>query len=281
MTHLHHAVSADASGSPVQGHPFDHALALAEVSNNLFEGVASAQYWNLVGAFGGMTAAVVLNAILRSARSAGDPVVLTVNFAAPMAMARFRVSTRLVRASRTTQHWLVELSQDDQTIATATAVLAVRRKTWGHNEITMPDGLPSAEITAPMDRGRGLPWFSQYDLRPIRSMGSTSDPQVHTHAWIRDQVPRAMDFPALAAVCDTMLPWMFRRRKQNVPVNTVSLSVYFHVAGTELAEVGTDHVYTRSYGQICHAGYKDSHSQVWSRHGKLLATTQQMMWVKE
>lgn len=273
--------SQQTSSTMSDEHPLDRGLKLTEVADGLYQGEASPSYWNQVGPFGGMTAAMMLNVILRDPGRTGDPVALTVNYAAPMAMASYRLATRLVRASRTTQHWSVELLQDNVTLATASAVLAIRRKSWGRNEIAPPEALPGADVTASMDRGRGMPWFRQYDLRPIRTLGSTTDTQVHTHAWIRDEPPRPLDFPALAAVCDTMLPWMFRRRKQMIPVSTVSLSVYFHVGSAELASVGDEHVYTRSYGQVCHAGFMDSNAQVWSRQGLLLATTQQMMWIKE
>jgi acyl-CoA thioesterase len=271
---------------PLNAHPFDRAIALNAIAPNAtggsdFRAIATPDYWNLVGPFGGMTAAMMLNSTLVAANRLGDPVALTVNFAAPMALAEYQVKTAIARTNRTTQHWTIELQQEAQTIATASAVFALRRQSWHHQEVTMAADVPGVESLQPLDRAAPMPWFKQYDLRPIRTLGSTREPQVSTHAWIRDEPARALDFASLTAICDTVMPWMFRRRKQMIPVSTVSLSVYFHVSGTELAAVGAQHVYTRSYGQICHSGFMDSNAQVWSREGVLLATTQQMMWVKE
>ncbi len=262
-------------------HPFDRTIALNALGAGRYRAAAQPDYWNLVGPFGGATGAMLLNSALIAPDRLGDPVALTVNFAAPMAKAAFEVNTTASRTGRSTQHWNIELIQNANTIATASAVFALRRESWHRNEITMPDELPSAQSLGVLDRAAPMPWFNHYDLRPIRTLGSTRDPQVCTHAWIRDEPPRALDFPALAAICDTVMPWMFRRRKEMIPVSTVSLSVYFHVSSAELASVGSEHVYTKSYGQICHSGFMDSNALVWSRAGILLATTQQMMWVKE
>lgn len=262
-------------------HPFDAGIALEPISETGFRGTASPHYWNEVGPFGGMTAAVMLNAVLVHPKRLGDPVAITINYAAPMARAGFTLETRIVRTTRTTQHWTLEIIQEGQSVVTATSVFATRRETWARNEIALPAQLPDADDVPALDRGSTMPWFRQYELRPVRNLGSSADPQVHTHAWIRDLPPRSLDYAALASICDSVMPWMFRRRKQAIPVSTVSLSVYFHTRGEELARVGEQMVYTRSYGQVCHAGFMDSNAQVWSRDGVLLATTQQMMWVRE
>ena len=269
------------AAATTEKHPLDRVLTLSPVGDGSLSGTAQPDYWNLVGPFGGATAALMLNSILISPDRQGDPIALTINYAAPLAQAEFRVTPVAIRTTRSTQHWNIQLTQNANTLATASAVFGLRRESWHHSEIAMPAELPDASSTSALDRAAPMPWFKNYDLRPIRGMGSTRDPQVHTHAWIRDEPARALDFPALTAICDTVMPWMFRRRKENVPVSTVSLSVYFHVGTEELSRVGTEHVYTRSYGQICHGGFMDSNAQVWSRSGILLATTQQMMWVKE
>lgn len=265
----------------LERHPFDRAIALNSIGDGRWQATAQPDYWNLVGPFGGTTAAMMLNSAMMASNRVGDPVTLTVNYAAPLAQAAYQVDSTAVRTNRSTQHWNIHLTQNANTIATASAVFAGRRESWHRSEVSMAGDLPSVESLGVLDRGAPMPWFKHYDLRPIRNLGSTQDPQVCTHAWIRDEPARALDFPALTAICDTVLPWMFRRRKEMIPVSTVSLSVYFHVSSQELENVGSEHVYTKSYGQICHSGFMDSNAQVWSRTGVLLATTQQMMWVKE
>jgi acyl-coenzyme A thioesterase PaaI-like protein len=69
----------------------------------------------MVGPFGGTTAATALRAILLHPALLGEPVALTVNYAAAMAEGPFSVTAKPVRTNRSTQHWTVELSQADAT----------------------------------------------------------------------------------------------------------------------------------------------------------------------
>ena len=66
------------------------------------------------------------------------PIALTVNFAAPIADGNIDVVVRLVRTNRSTQHWLVEASQNGVVVALATAVFAERVARRGHNLKRLP-----------------------------------------------------------------------------------------------------------------------------------------------
>ena len=83
-------------------HPFDQAIGLEPLAGGCFRGRTSDDYWNFVGPYGGILAAVVLNAVLIRPDRIGDPLSLTVNYAAPVRAGEFEVETRLMRASRTT-----------------------------------------------------------------------------------------------------------------------------------------------------------------------------------
>ena len=113
-------------------HIFDKALALhhSDIRVGHFTGMTSPDYWNMVGPFGGTTAAVVLQSVLKHPDVLGEPVSVTVNFVGAIAAGEFAVALRPVRTNRTTQHWYVELSQGDSVTTTATAVFALRRPTW-------------------------------------------------------------------------------------------------------------------------------------------------------
>ncbi len=67
-------------------HPFDHALQLtAGQDEDHWHGRTSPAYANMVGPFGGVTAAQALGSVLRHPKRRGEPVALTVNFAAALA----------------------------------------------------------------------------------------------------------------------------------------------------------------------------------------------------
>ncbi len=79
----------------------------------------------------GATAAALLHAIEQHPDRSGDPVALTVNFAAPVADGQFTIDTTLVRANRSNQHWTATMSQDDGVVSTATAVFSAYAATPG------------------------------------------------------------------------------------------------------------------------------------------------------
>ena len=150
----------------MSAHPFDTAIALAHQGEDLWHGHTSAAYANMVGPFGGITAAQALNGVLGHPRRLGEPVAFTVNFAAALTDGPFQVQARPVRTNRSTQHWMVEMRQGEHTVATATAVTALRRQTWGATEMDMPKVPPPQDVPAPTRSGR-VEWIKRYDMRFI------------------------------------------------------------------------------------------------------------------
>ena len=121
-------------------HTFDAAIALHAQGEGLWQGRTSPAYSNMIGPFGGVTAAQALNAVLQHPQRLGEPVVFSVNFATALADGPFLVQARAARTNRSTQHWIVEVRQGDETVLTATAVTALRRDTWSACEVPMPVG---------------------------------------------------------------------------------------------------------------------------------------------
>ena len=97
--------------SELTSHAFDQAIALELQSDKSFTGHTSAAYANMVGPFGGISAAQMLNAVLQHPDRLGDPVSLTINFAAALEDGPFVVQARAARTNRSTQHWIIEVTQ--------------------------------------------------------------------------------------------------------------------------------------------------------------------------
>lgn len=88
----------------------------------------------MVGPFGGITAAVLLQAVMQHPERLGDPLSLTVNYAGAIGEGEFTVQAVPVRTNRSTQHWTLSVLQpgaDGEPVVTTTAtvVTAVRRET--------------------------------------------------------------------------------------------------------------------------------------------------------
>ena len=163
-------------------HPLDEAIDLKAAAPGEFMGATHPAYANMVGPFGGTTAAQLLQAVWLHPDRLGEPVALTVNFAAPVADGEIRFLARAARTNRSTQHWIIEARQGDETVATATAVFALRRQTWSAGEAVMPQGLPSADQLQRMPVESLMPWPRRYDMRFIEGGFPAFDEQEQDHS---------------------------------------------------------------------------------------------------
>ncbi|MEL7936384.1 MULTISPECIES: acyl-CoA thioesterase [Pseudomonas] len=273
-------------------HPFDRALALEADAGDadLFHGHTSDDYWNMVGPFGGITAAILLQAVLRHPRLLGAPIALTVNFAAAIEAGAFAVRATPIRTNRSTQHWLLQLSQVDadgveQVSTTGTAVTALRRETWSELDLVRPQAEAPAQTPPLNTSGKGVAWVQQYEMRAIDgafpSTWDGSGEHSRTRLWLRDARARALDFPALAAMSDIFYPRVWLRRATPVPAGTVSITTYFHTDAAQLAEVGSGYLLGDARGQAFRNGYFDQAAELWSEAGELLATSNQIVYYKQ
>lgn len=270
-------------------HPFDKALQLQETAPGQYTGQTSADYWNMVGPFGGTTAALALRAILQHPDLLGDPLSLTVNYAGALVAGPFTLSARPVRTNRSTQHWTVELLQTGADGApvvttTATAVTAVRRETWSMNDTPIPAVPAAVECDQVFPHG-GSAWVQQYEMRPVvgeipkRWDGSLDNSL--SQLWVRDQVHRQLDFCSLTAMADIFFPRVWLRRALMVPIGTVSLTVYFHASAGQLVSVGEGHLLAQARAHEFRNGFYDHTAQLWSSDGTLLVNSHQIVYFKE
>ena len=264
-------------------HSFDSAIDLADNGIGQYIGHTSPEYANMVGPFGGVTAAAIIRAIERHPDRIGEPVALTVNYLAPVTDGSFDITVRAARTNRSNQHWTAEVAQEHGLTTTATAVFGVRRDAWSDTEATMPT-VPDPESTTHTTLPGPVPWMRNYDMHyadgavptePAESASST------TTLWVRQRPARALDFAALSALSDVFYPRVFLRRGRMLPAGTISLTTYFHLDGAELARQGTDYVLASAHAQRFARGYFDQTAQIWGRDATLLATSHQIVYYKD
>jgi acyl-CoA thioesterase len=264
---------------------FDSAIALQPQADSSFTGHTSPAYANMVGPFGGVTAAQALQAVLQHPQRLGDPVALTVNFCAALADGPFTVNARPARTNRSTQHWVIEIQQGEEVVLTATAFTAMRRDTFAAEEHTLPVVPPPADVPLPPARGR-VEWINRYEMRFVEGgfpaqWDGTDHGASRTRLWVRDNPPRPLDYPSLAAMADIFFPRVWLRRTKFVPIGTVTMTVYFHADAAQLAATGTGYLLGQAQGQAFRKGYFDHSAQLWNEAGDLLATTHQVVYYKE
>ena len=272
-------------------HPFDTALRLdAAASNNAHTstGTTSPAYWNMVGPYGGITAAVLVQAIDNHPARLGDITLLTVNYASGVAAGAFDITATPVRTNRSTQHWVLTLAQPGpdgtpEVVITATAMTALRRHTWHQNDLPMP-AVPLPQDTPRTDMSGAMEWLNRYDMRFVRGHipadwnGEGADSL--TQLWVRDAQPRALDFASLAAMSDVFYPRVWLRRATRVPAGTVSMTIYFHASTAQLADNSEGFLLAQAQGQAFRHGFFDQSAQVWAQDGTLLVTTHQLVYFK-
>ncbi len=276
-------MTAPATGA--SGHPFDAAVALEPQADGRFIGHTSPAYANMVGPFGGITAAQALSGVLRHPERLGEPVSLTVNFAAALADGPFELRVQPVRTNRSTQHWTIKMRQNGQAVLTGTAFTALRRDTWGATEHLMPPLPPPHEVALPPAPPR-VEWIRRYEMRVIeggfpKAWDGADHGSSLTRLWVRDQPPRPLDRASLAALADVFFPGVWARRAKPVPIGTVSMTVYFHADAARLRTSGSGYLAGQARAQSFFQGYFDQTAQLWNEGGELLVTTHQVVYYKE
>jgi acyl-CoA thioesterase len=244
----------------------------------------------MVGPFGGVTAATLLQAVMQHPDRLGDPLSLTVNYAGALTAGAFTVQATPVRTNRSTQHWTLTILQADAEGApvvttTATAVTAVRRDTWSAGDVPMP-AVPGPTAHPAIEHGpEAMEWLNRYEMRPItgalpRAWDGSGDHSL-TQLWMRDAPARPLDFCALSALADLFFPRVWLRRAHRVPAGTVSITVYFHASAEQLAQTGTGYLLGQARGQEFRNGFFDQTVQLWNEAGTMLATSHQIVYYKE
>lgn len=286
------------AATPAAAHPFDEAMALQSLQApeagrppaERWQGQAHPGYQNMVGPFGGITAAQALRAVLLHPQRLGEPVTLTVNFAAAVDSGRpFWVEATPARTNRSTQHWTLQMLQADaqgeeQVVLTGTAVTALRRTTWSAVDAVMPQ-VPAPQTLPRVPGVNRMEWIRRYDFRlcagslPLQWDGAEADSL--TQLWLRDDPPRPLDFCSLTACADAFFPRVWRRRALMTPIGTVSMTVYFHASAAELQTTGSGYLLGQARAQSFFNGYFDQSAQLWNEAGHLLATTHQIVYFKE
>ncbi|WP_024802628.1 acyl-CoA thioesterase II [Nocardia sp. BMG51109] len=264
-------------------HPFDQAVHLTPEPDGTFGGQTSQDYANMVGPFGGVTAATLLRAVSRHPQRLGEPLSLTVNYASPIGDGPFVITADPAQTNRSTQHWIVTMTQDGVVKTTATAVFGTRRDTFAATEIAPPRA-PEARTIAPQETPEFIPWMRNYEMRftagsfDVAPSGPANDST--TTLWVRDAPPRSLDHFSLTAISDVFVPRIMLRLGRVVPAGTVSLSIYFHADAATVVEQGDEPVLATARSQHFGAGFADQAAQLWTGAGTLLATSHQLVYFK-
>ena len=267
-------------------HPLDQDTRLEPLGEGRYRGQTSKAYGNFNGPFGGFTAACLLRSVLEHPVAQNVPVALTVNYCAAIAEGQFEIVVRQMRAGKSTQHWHVELRQGDVIAATASAVMGARRDVWSHHPASMPEaGAPDAVEV--FDKFRPGGWLNQYEMRFLAGEPDFNPREgnelksAFSKLWMRDKPSRSLDYLSLACMSDAFIIRAFLARGKFVPVGTVTLTTYFHGNAETMKAQGTQPLLCTADAHVFNDGFADQTAQLWGVGGRLLATSNQIVWYKE
>lgn len=265
-------------------HPFDAATQLRATGEGNWVAQTSDAYWNMVGPFGGLIAALMFKAAYADPRRQGEPLALAVNFCAAVTKGEMRIEARPARTNRSTQHWTMEMSQGGECVVTATAMFGARPATFGQQQLSMPEAKPFE--TLPRFPAPGSGWIERYDLRFAEGNvgwagGGPDMGQSRSLLWIGSDPVRPLDFVGLAALCDIFFGRIIHVRQRMVPFGTVTMTAYFHATEADLAAQGEAPVLGQADARIFDRGFHDQSAELWGRDGRLLATSHQLVYYRD
>jgi len=258
----------------------DEALTLHPIEEGVSRSFADPRYVGGTGMFGGWTAALLLKSVTDDPRVEGTPSSLTVHYIKRLSPgAELTVRTRPLGGTRSLCFWSVELSiaGEHEPAATGTILTTHRRPSdtfveWAMPQAPDPETLPA--FNPPGSFGEHTP------VRPIGSPVLFDQPNTQSTNWVRELSGRAVDYVQLAYLADASAPRIYLRSKAPRPSSTVTMSVYFHATADELSEVGDDYVLSQAVGTRAEHSTVGSQLRLWSRAGKLLATSEQLGWFR-
>ncbi len=267
-------------------HTFDRAIALTKTADGTWSGQSSPDYANMVGAYGGIVAATLLNSVLCDDRHMGTPVSQTVNFCTGLGAGAFIVTTKLQRGGKYVQHWNTELTQGDTVIATSSIVMGARGETFAHQPAPIPD-VPAALDLDPMGDRVPLEWTRRYDYRFVNggmeTFGKPRDDlgQSQTRVWLADTPNRPLDYLSLAALADCFFLRLIQIRGKMEPMGTVTLTTHFIATTDDLATQGSDHLLGVVDMNRAQNQFHDQTMQLFATNGTLLASGTQLVWYRQ
>lgn len=219
----------------------------------------------------------ILAAMLRGLSEemdADDPLVVAITYLASPETGPAELRTSTLRKGRRVQTGTASLWEGDRHVAELTASFGPRSGGETRELGTPPALRPPAECLDP--RGQGLPeggLFDRVDYRIDQVPGfvfgkPTGDPTVTVWQRLRDG--RAIDFPALALLCDSFAPPAAELGKGFEASMTVQLTVHLHRLPR------TDWIATSLTTRHVVNGFHEEDCELWDEDGNLLAQSRQL-----
>jgi acyl-CoA thioesterase len=255
-------------------------LELEAIGPHRYRGRATADFDGAGGMFGGWTTALLLSAALKSSTGAGSVSAVTVNFLKPIPVgSHLLLSTQQLGSGRVISHGRCDMRVEgsEEIAATALIVRVHKRETEQRTEPKMPEAPPPESLAV------FRPPFAFYehtDTHYVVGQEWFTKAATRTLMWSRVASDRSLDPVQLAYLCDVSPPRAFYVIDGPRACPTITLSLYVHASDDELAGCGHDFILADTIGTRIGHSLAGSRANLWARNGALLATSEQLQWVK-
>ena len=229
------------------------------------------------GVFGGLLLALVV----RSAQAAGQGQrlrALSMEFVAPVMPGAIELRVQSERSGLLVARQSIRLLQDDKLVGLAMTSLARDRDMRGDFQSARLPDCPPADRVEHVPFAPPMPAFTQH-LRYRFCLGAapgSGSSQSRAGGWIEaPDVRQPGDTALIAALLDSWFPAWLCRMNTLAPMATVSFHAHF--LSPWGPDPGSTPVLIENISDAAVGGYATETNQLWSRDGRLLARSQQLL----
>jgi acyl-coenzyme A thioesterase PaaI-like protein len=233
--------------------------------------------------WGGYPIGLCLTVMAAEPEARGEPLSITLTYVAALIEGEIEVRTRRLRQGGSIGVWEVDLrpAGAEETSVHAVVTMAKRPSTPPFAFARMPEAPDPETLPSPISPGGGRHFGAQaFERRTSETFPIEPAASSYSTAWVRPRLG-AWNKALLGMLTDNSPPRAFYAFGHRVMTTTLSLTVYLHASAEEVAAAGRDYLLVEYEGRVGGGGASDERSSYWRRDGKLLATSEQLVWYRE
>lgn len=257
---------------------FDRDLALTDTDQPyVYEGSFDARWYIDRSLHGGH----VISAVVRAfERAVADPEramrSITVHYVRPARVGPYTIEVVIDRTGRSLSNARAQITQDGTVIASAMAALGGQWASIEWDRTVMPEVAPPEECPVLWTEGATAALHHNYTYR--RAIGAAMrsgamEPQ--SGGWLRLVEPRPVDAALAAGLADTWPPTPYTMVSTPIMFPTIELTVQLLAPLPLDGDDGLDPCLVWHRIDTSMGGYVIQDTEVWSRHGRLVARGRQ------
>lgn len=233
--------------------------------------------------WGGYPIGLALTVVGAEPEAMGEPLSISLTYVAALADGEVEIRTRRLRQGGSIGVWEVDLRPAGAEGVSVQAIVTLARRpaTPPFAFAKMPEAPEPESLPTPMSPGGARHFGAQaFERRTSETFPIQPQASSYSTAWVRPRLG-PWDKPMLGMLTDNSPPRAFYALGHTVMTTTLSLTVYLHATAEEVAEAGRDWLLVEYEGRVGGGGASDERSSYWRRDGKLLATSEQLVWYRE